>query len=218
MATLDDPWVTTASADEVMDAIETVDLDAPWRDVAPNLYPALPRRRPLPVDPEELPVREYPPGIRTLLGLDIGPAMLFVTDEQLGTWGVTAAEAFERALGNVRAGIAARTQFALVHERMADVPVLAFQSRAGWASSLLLIPDELCRVFGRRNALVLAPMRDLLISLPLDVERGFAHWLLEEFAQVDMNALDVPPLALVDGDLSRAVGVPPALRRSGPMN
>ena len=88
------------------------------------------------------------------------------------------------------------------------MPTLAFQSREGWASQLLLLPDQLVRVLGDRNGLILAPMRDLVISLPLDVEREFAHWLLEEFAEVDMNALDIPPLALVDGHLSHAVGVP----------
>ena len=101
-----------------------------------------------------------------------------------------------------------------IHERIADVPTLPFQSREGWASSLLLLPDELVRVLGERNGLVLAPMRDILICLPLDVEREFALYLLEEFAAVDMNALDLPPFALVDGHLSHAVGVPRSLRRS----
>jgi len=114
----------------------------------------------------------------------------------------------------LREQVAARRQFALVHERIADVPTLAFQSRDGWASQLLLLPDELCRVLGDRNGLVLAPMRDLIVSLPLGVEREFADWLLEEFAAVDMNALAVPPLALVDGHLTQAVGVPRSLRRS----
>ena len=68
-----------------------------------------------------------------------------------------------------------RRQFALIHERIADVPTLAFQSRDGWASQLLLLPHELVRVIGDRNGLILAPMRDLLICLPLDVEREFAR-------------------------------------------
>ncbi len=69
-------------------------------------------------------------------------------------------------------------------------------------------------VLGDRNGLILAPMRDLIVRLPLDVEREFAHWLLEEFAEVDMNALDIPPLALVDGQLGPAIGVPASLRRT----
>ena len=214
MTTPDEPLVTTAPVEEVISAIESVDLTAPWEEVAPDLRPALPRRRTLPVDIAALPQREYAPGIDCVLGMDIGPAMLFVAHEQLACWGVSAEEAFDQALNNVRAEVAARKQFALIHERIADVPTLAYQSRDGWASCLLLLPDELTRVFGERSGLILAPMRDLVICLPLDVEREFAHWLLNEFAEIDMNALDLPPLALVDGTLRHAVGVPPALRRT----
>ena len=218
MRTIEDPLVTTASVDEVVQAIESVDLSAPWSEVAPHLRLALPRRRALPVDPDELALRDFAPGIRTALGLDIGPAMLFVGEHQLAGWGVSAERAFKQALDNVRARVASRKQFALVCERVADVPTVAFQSREGWASSLLLLPDELVRVLGRRSGLVLAPMRDLILCLPLDVEREFAEFLLEEFAATDMNALDLPPLALVDGHLSHAVGVPASLRRTGPVN
>ena len=214
MTTLEEPLVSTATVEDVLAAIESTDLGAPWEQAAADLCLALPRRRALPVDPAGLPMRTYPPGIDVVLGLDIGPAMLFVPPEQLASWEVSADEAFDRALDNVRERVASRKQFALVHERIADVPTLAFQSREGWASQLLLLPDQLVRVLGDRNGLILAPMRDLVISLPLDVEREFAHWLLEEFAEVDMNALDIPPLALVDGHLSHAVGVPESLRRT----
>jgi hypothetical protein len=218
MTSSEDPVVTTAPVDEVVDAIESVDLEAPWNEVAPNLRVALPRRRPLPPGVDDLPTHEYPPDIRAVLGLDIGPAMLFVGRHQLDGWGVSIDEAFEQALGNVRARVAARKQFALLHERIADVPTIAFQSREGWSSSLLLLPDELTRVIGDRNGLILAPMRDLILCLPLDVEREFAHYLLEEFAAADMNALDLPPFALVDGHLNRAVGVPKSLRRTAVVN
>ena len=214
MRPIDEPLVSTASKDEVVRAIESIDLGAPWIEVAPKLRLALPRRRPLPIDPAELPVRDFPPGIRAVLGLDIGPAMLFVSHQQLAGWDVPAERAFEQALDNVRARVAARRQFALVHERIADVPTLAFQSREGWASSLLLLPDELVRVVGDRNCLVLAPMRDLVLGLPLDAEREFAQYLLDEFAAADMNALDLPPFAMVDGHLRPAMGVPRSLRRS----
>jgi hypothetical protein len=201
-----------------MTAIESVDLAAPWSEVAPNLRIALPRRRSLPVDAEDLPAHEFPPGIRAILGLDIGPAMLFVGHEQLDGWGVSADQAFEQALANVAARVAARKQFALIYERIADVPTVAFQSREGWASSLLLLPEALIRVLGDRNGLLLAPMRDLILCLPLDTEHDFAQYLLDEFATVDMNALDLPPIALVDGHLSYAVGTPTSPRGTTEVN
>ena len=84
MTTPDETLVTTAPVEDVLAAIESADLEAPWEEVAPNLCVALPRRRALPVNPDELPKCTYPPGIETILGLDIGPAMLFVPPEQQG--------------------------------------------------------------------------------------------------------------------------------------
>ena len=218
MTTTNEPLVTAASVDEVIRAIESVDLESDWEEVAPRLRLALPRRRALPVDVEDLPQRRFEPGLDTVLGLDIGPAMLFVTHEQVDGWGVTAGEAFDRALANAHSKMAERKQFALVHERIADVPTLAFQSRQGWASTLLLLPDQLTRVFGERSGLILAPMRDLVICLPLDVERELARWLLDEFAAVDMNALDLPPMALVDGQLTHDTGLARAVEPATRVN
>jgi hypothetical protein len=207
MTTRDDQLVTTAGVHEVMAAIEAVDLDAPWEQMAPRLRPALPRRRPLPPGVDDLPTQEFGPGIQVTLGLDIGPAMLFVAHEQLAGWGVTAERAFRRAISNIKVRVRLRGQFALLHEPICGVPTLAFQSREGWASALLLLPEELMRVLGRRDGLVLAPMRDLILIMPLDAEPELAWLILEEFAEADMNALDLPLFALVDGRMTRAVGV-----------
>jgi hypothetical protein len=155
----------------------------------------------------ELPAQEFAPGIRTTLGLDIGPAMLFVGHDQLTRWGVSAEQAFRRAVSNIRVRVRLRRQFALLHEPICGVPSVAFQSREGWAASLLLVPDELVRVFGQRSGVILAPMRDLLLLMPLDVEPDLAHVVLEEFARVDMNALDLPPIGLLDGRLTQVVGI-----------
>lgn len=167
--------VSTAEVADVVAAIESMDLGAPWRDVAPSLRVTLPRRRPLPPGTDRLPTRTFPPGIRVGLGLDIGPAMLFLGDDQLAQWGVSVEQAFDCALMNVRERVGRRRQFALLHERIADVPTIAFQSREGWASALLLLPDELTRVMGERSGLVIAPMRDLVLMLPLGTDPTLAE-------------------------------------------
>lgn len=190
-----------------MAAIEAVDLEAPWEEAAARLRPALPRRRPMPAGTEDLPSQELPPGIRVTLGLDIGPAILFVCQEQLRRWGVSPGQAFQRSLSNVRVRVRLRRQFVLLHEPIGGVPTVAFQSREGWASSLLLLPEELVRVLGRRSGIVLAPMRDLLLLMPLDAEPQLAYLVLEEFARADVNALDLPLFSLVDGRLTKVVGL-----------
>ena len=134
--------------------------------------------------------------------------MLFVGAEQIAGWGVSADQAFEQALDNVRTRVASRRQFALMHEHIGGVPTIAFQSREGWASSLILLPDELKRVLGDDDGLILAPMRDLILQLPIDTEPGFALFLLEEFAEADMNALDLPIFVRLEGELHRTLAVP----------
>jgi hypothetical protein len=204
----EDSPVVTADVHEVMAAIEALDLEAPWQEVAPRLRLALPRRRPLPPGTDDLPSRIYAPGIRATLGLDIGPAMLFVDESQLKRWGVSADTAFRRALSNVRERVGRRKQFALMHEQIGGTPTIAFQSREGWASCLLLLPRELRRVLGKREGIVLAPMRDLIMLLPLDAEPGLALLILEDFAETDMNALDLPLFVLLDGQLHAAYAAP----------
>ena len=119
-------------------------------------------------------------------------------------------DAFDRAMDNVKNRMRLREQFALLHERIAGVSTIAFQSREGWASSLLLLPDELCRALGERSGLVLAPMRDLVLMMPLDTDPGLAQVILDEFADADMNALNLPLFSLVDGRLTTAVSAQPA--------
>ncbi|CAN5570631.1 hypothetical protein BH23CHL8_BH23CHL8_01580 [soil metagenome] len=194
--------MTTAPVEEVLAAIDSMDLAAPWADVSPGLRLVLPRRRPMPPGTGSLPVRRYPAGIDAGLGLDIGPAMLFVGFEQLRTWEVAEDAAFDRAEANVDERVRARRHWTLISEPIGSVPTIAFQSREGWASSLVLMPEVLCRILGERSGRILAPMRDLVMWMPLDTEIDFARWVLDEMAQADPNALDVPVLTLVDGEFA----------------
>ena len=138
----------------------------------------------------------YVAGIRATLGLDIGPALLFVDgNAQLAAWGVSADTAFRRALNNVRERVRRRKQFALVHGQVRlDTPTVAFQSREGWASSLLLLPRELVRVLGHRDGILMAPMRDVLLLMPLDAEPGLALAVLDDFAEADIECSRPAPL------------------------
>ena len=65
-----------------------------------------------------------------------------------------------------------------------------------------LVRDELVRIFGDRPQRLIAPMRDLLISLPPAMPLETVAWLAEEFAAMDPNALALESFLLTDGALS----------------
>jgi hypothetical protein len=132
-----------------------------------------------------------PPGIPVGFGIDIGPAFLVVGETLLATWQIDAADLVATALGNLRTRLREVRPRDLVAQEIGDVPVRVLQSGLGCASALVLVPDELERVFGAGPQLLLAPMRDLLLSMPPDVDRRFARWLQDEFSEMDPNGLEL---------------------------
>ena len=74
----------------------------------------------------------------------------------------------------------------------------------------MLLPDELVRIFGREPQCLIAPMRDLLISMPADTDRSFAAWINDEFAEMDPNGLALDAFTLEDGRLRYEAIRPPA--------
>ena len=75
------------------------------------------------------------------------------------------------------------------------------QSGAGCASALVLVPDELERIFGAAPQALIAPMRDILISVPPDTDTAWLAWLNDEFAEMDPNGLALDAFRLEAGEL-----------------
>jgi hypothetical protein len=190
-----------ATPDAVFRAMGGLPPDLGWEEMAPNVIPILPRRRPMPAQ-AGAPFRvTLPPGIPTGFGIDIGPAFLVVGEQLLSTWPVGPAELVATALENLRSRVRGVRSRDLVNQVLEGVPLRLLQSGVGCASALLLAPDELQRIFGPEPQCFIAPMRDLLISLPPDVDRGFAWWINDEFSGMDPNGLDMDALVLEDGAL-----------------
>ena len=137
-----------------------------------------------------------PPGIPTGFGIDIGPAFLVVGSSLLETWPIGPAELVATALDNLRARVRAVRPRDLVAQSIDAVPVRVLQTGVGCASALLLAPDELMRVFGPEPQCLIAPMRDLLVSLPPDADRAFVAWLNDEFSEMDPNGLALDAFVL----------------------
>ncbi len=199
-----------ATPEAVFRAMGGLPPDLEWEVMAPNVIPILPRRRPMPPHGGE-PFRvTLPPGIPTGFGIDIGPAFLVVGESLLGTWPVGPAELVATALENLRTRLRPLRPRDLVRQAIDGVPVRVLQSGLGCASALVLVPDELTRILGAGPQTLIAPMRDLLISLPPDTDRSFVAWLNEEFAEMDPNGLALDAFALEDGALRYEVLRSPA--------
>jgi hypothetical protein len=194
--------VVQATPQAVMRAMGGLPPDLDWDVLAPDVIPILPRRRPMPAMAGE-PFRvTLPPGIPTGFGIDIGPAFLVVGSSLLGTWPIGPAELVATALDNLRTRVRGIRRRDLVRESIDGVPVRVLQTGVGCASAMLLAPDELVRVFGPEPQCLIAPMRDLLVSLPPDADRAFVAWLNDEFSEMDPNGLALDAFVL-EGDALR---------------
>jgi hypothetical protein len=197
-----------ATPEAVMRAMGGLPPDLDWEVMAPNVIPILPRRRPMPPMAGE-PFRvTLPPGIPTGFGIDIGPAFLVVGSSLLETWPIGPAELVATGLDNLRVRMAGIRPRDIVRQSVDSIPLRVLQSGLGCASALLLAPDELARIFGPDPQCLIAPMRDLLVSMPPETDRAFVAWLNDEFSEMDPNGLALDAFALEDGALRyEALGV-----------
>jgi hypothetical protein len=193
--------VEQATPAAVFRAMGALPPDLDWPVLAPNLIPILPRRRPMPPATGE-PFRvTLPPGIPTGFGVDIGPALLVVGASLLETWPVGPAELVATGLENLRLRLSEVRRRDVLRQDVDGVPMRVLQSGVGCASALVLVPDELERIFGREAQCLIAPMRDLLISMPVETDRAFVGWLNDEFSEMDPNGLALDAFVLSDGML-----------------
>jgi hypothetical protein len=183
------PGMTVASMDAVFAALERFDPALPWKTARHQILPMLPRVRPFPGPDDEAVRVILPPGILVSFGIDLGPAITFVGSSVVAHWRVDRSSLAEAALRNLRARADECGPGLVIRDHIAATPVMVLQSRLGIAASLLLVPEHLDRLFGPGPHLMLAPMRDLLIALPADVDRSFAAWLAEEWEALDPNHL-----------------------------
>ncbi len=112
-----------------------------------------------------------------------------VGESLLASWSIGPADLVATALANLRARMQPLRPRDVVRQSLDGVPVRILQSGLGCASALVLVPDELRRIVGPDPQLLIAPMRDLVISMPPDTDRAFAAWINDEFAEMDPNGL-----------------------------
>jgi hypothetical protein len=190
------------SREQVRSAVESLSENLTWDEMSEGLRPVFVRRRPLPPGIERPMTVIRPPGVEVALGVDIGPAFMYVGKAMLESWSVTFDDAFDRALENLRASVSAEKYLEMEYGTIDDVPFWWYQSNGGLASGLLLLEQELAMRYGKEPRLLIAPMRNLLLAAPFDADRSLVGWLRDEISYDDPNGLDLPIFALLDGRLS----------------
>ena len=196
--------------DRVLSAAASLDLDAPWPDVASLVLPILRRVR-HPYPPGAAPMHVFvPPGVWTGFGIDFGPAFTHVTARQIERWGIDHATLLGTALENLRAlTVIEPPRVERIHPD--GVETVAIQGQ-GWGSALILVPEILRPILGDVPRLLLAPVRNTLVALPGDVDPDFAFRMWEAIAEGCHDELDINLLrwtgAAVVADGDEAIGLP----------
>ena len=173
----------------VLAAAQSLDLDAPWQDIASLVLPIL-RRIHHPYPPEATPMHVFvPPGVWTGFGIDFGPAFTHVTAGQVERWGIDHATLLGTALENLRALTVVEPP-RIERIRPDGVETIAIQGQ-GWGSALILVPEVLRPILGEQPRVLLAPVRNTLVALPDDVDPDLAFRMWEAIAEGCHDELDL---------------------------
>ncbi len=183
------PDVVTASLEEVLASMEKFSGGLSWAEASPRIVPLFQRVRPYPVGTPEAVQALVPPGIAVGFGIDTGPAFINVTAGLLEDWSVGLGDLTATGLANLHSLAARVNRRAILHQHVGELPVEALQTGFHIGSTLVLAPSELVRLFGAEPRTFIAPMRDLLLGLPADVDDELCGWLFDEFASQDPNCL-----------------------------
>jgi hypothetical protein len=187
------PRVVLTRIEDVLRAIENAPSPDDWAAIREIVVPVFPRARPFAAGYPTPLTTLLPPGVAVAFAAEVGPAFLMLSARQLEVLRITQAELVAQAFANLLARAEQVRPESVIRDTIVDVPIAVLQTGLSIGSTLLLVPDQLLRLFGPTPAFFVAPMRDLLIGLPADVDVGFAAWLFEEFASQDPNCL--PPNA-----------------------
>ena len=178
--------------ERILAAAKGLDPGAPWDEMAPMILPIL-KRVSHPFPPEAAPLQMHvPPGLWTGFGIDFGPAFSHVSAQMLERWGVDHATLLGTALENLRRRVV-REPPRVQRFEFEGVGLVGIQGH-GWGSSLVLLPDVLGPILGPEPRLLLAPVRNTLVSLPDDVDIDLAAGVWHALADGAHDELDVEPL------------------------
>lgn len=205
--------LTVPTAEAMADALQRVPAGMPWAWAALRVLPTVRGERVQVMEDIELeelgfvPASSYPsvalpPGVDVTFSIEVDVLGLNVDQRQLDAWEMTADQVLPAAIANLRRTVGS-WQGRAYDDVYEGVPV-RMRGWPSWASSLLLLPDDLLRILGEEDQVLIAPYQCNLISLPVDVDRGVAADLVDLFGVINPASLliGMPAFVLRDGRLS----------------
>lgn len=148
-------------------AIKAMPKPMPWEWAAPRLLPILsgPSFDP-PGEPLVRARSEIGPMVE--FGVDLGKVFTYVDEAVAQRWECSSDQLLERALQNLEHRAARIDGRQVATGVMSGRSIRILRDRPRWASSLVLVPEQLFRLFGNHDQVIATPSVPCLVSLPLD--------------------------------------------------
>ncbi len=181
-------------------AVKRMPKPMPWEWAQPRLLPLL--SGPAFDLPGEALVRARSElGPMVDMGVDLGGVFTYVDEAVAERWECTTEQLMARGLTNL-AERAARLQTSqIVGGVMSGRAIRLLRGQPHWASSLLLVPEHLFRLFGSHDQVIGAAQQACLVSLPIDTPAAVAADIVLEFERSARQSLWLDPFVVRDGRL-----------------
>ena len=195
--------VITPSTRDIARAMDAIPADMAWEWSQPRLVPVLerPGSDPMPDNPHIKAIADC--GIGYGFGLEIGPMFARVTRQMANRWERSDDTIRDVALANLRRRLAVDDPGFEVPERADEALVVrALRTPEGFATSVLLVPDALKRIFGHADQIFTAPARPMLLGFAGDTPPEVVEVMTAEAERLDPHPLRLHPFRLTDGRLT----------------
>jgi hypothetical protein len=134
-------------------------------------------------------------------GIDLGGHFPIVDRVVAQRWECSVEQIQMAAIENLarRASIIQTT--VVRHAVMSGRAFRMLQAPAGCASSLLLVPEAIKRLFGPQDQILAAPGRHTLVSFPVDAPTLAVAEIVVDLEQGELAPLFLDPFAMYDGEV-----------------
>jgi hypothetical protein len=168
-----------------------------WEWARPRLMPLL---APPYLGPDPIVTSIAEPGCAVIFGIELARTFVIVDRQVAERWECTSAQLEAVAAANLRRRAGALRYASVRHGVLAGRLVRILDS-VPWASSLILAPAELTRLFGNQDQLFGTPRRDLLVSIPITTPIAVAAHIVVDLETNASQPLLLDPFLLEGGAL-----------------